>query len=110
MMHLWYCKEEFGSGDFYFKRLPKKKKEPCRFVRGDSPTSNVGWGIHVVETLNISLVVWILFGLTAISGLVFGISWTLLRDDISGAFTVASYVTALITLLLMAVMGALTGV
>jgi NADH:ubiquinone oxidoreductase subunit 6 (subunit J) len=60
--------------------------------------------------LNVSLLVCITFGFTAISGLIFAICWTLLKDDISGAYTVASYITALMTLLLMAVMSVVAGV
>ena len=108
MMHLWHCREELAPGNFFSKRFPKKKKEPCKYVLDESPTANLGWGLHIVETLNVPLIVWILFGFTAISGLTFGISWSLLKDDVSGAFTVASYMTALMTLLVMAVMSALT--
>jgi hypothetical protein len=50
MMHLWHCREEFAPGDFYSKRFPKKKKEPCKFILEDSPTANLGWGLHIVET------------------------------------------------------------
>jgi hypothetical protein len=51
-----------------------------------------------------------MFGFTAVLGLIFGISWNLLRDDISSAYTVSSYITALITLLLMDVMSVIAGV
>jgi hypothetical protein len=108
MMHLWHCREEVAPGDFFSKRFPKKKSEPCKFVLDDNPTANVGWGLHIVETPNIPLILWILFGLTSVSGLVFGISWSLLRNDVSGAFTISSYITAWMTLLVMAVMSVLT--
>ncbi|PMD51257.1 uncharacterized protein K444DRAFT_707303 [Hyaloscypha bicolor E] len=108
MMHLWHCRDEFAPGDFYSKRFPKKKKQPCKFILDDSPTANLAWGLHMVETLNMSLIIWILFGLTAVSGLIFCISWSLLRNDVSGAFTVSSYITALMTLLIMAVMSVFT--
>lgn len=104
MMHMWHCKEEVPEKDFFCKRFPKKKDGPCKFAWDDSPMTNLGWGLHIVETLNISLIVWIVFGFTAIGGVVFGITWTLLKNDISGAYTVASYITALLTLLLMAIM------
>jgi hypothetical protein len=83
---------------------------PCTFAWDDDPATNLGWGLHFVETLNISLIIWILFGLTLASGLIFGISWNILRDDISGAYTVASYITALMTFLLMALMSVIAGI
>ncbi|KAH6716764.1 hypothetical protein BKA61DRAFT_310461 [Leptodontidium sp. MPI-SDFR-AT-0119] len=103
MAHLWHCKEEVPEQNFFCKRFPKKKDTPCIFTSDNEPTANLGWGLHIVEVFNISLIVWILFGFTAISGLIFSISWTLLRDDISGAYAVASYITALTALLLMAI-------
>jgi hypothetical protein len=109
MMHLWHCPREVPEEEFFCKRFPKKAG-PCRFSRDDSPTTNLGWGLHIVETLNISLIVWMVFGLTAFAGIAFGIAWTLLKDDISGAYTVVSYITSLLTLLLMAIMSNIAGI
>jgi hypothetical protein len=107
---MWHCKEEVPEKDFFSKRFPKKIREPCQFTWDDSQTANLGWGLHIVESLNVALLVWIAFAFTAVAGLVFGISWTVMKDDVSGAYTVASYITALMTLLLMAVMSVITGI
>ncbi len=107
-MHMWHCPEEVPEKDYFCKFFPKKKYEPCKFEY-DSPLPNLGWGLHIVETLNISLVVWILFGFTAVAGMIFGVFWSLLKSDVSGAYTIASYITALLTLLLMAIASAIAG-
>lgn len=110
MMHMWHCKEEVPDKDFFCKRFPKKKNTPCSFAWEDGPASNLGWGLHFVEAWNVSLTVWTLFAFTLTSGLAFGISWSILKDDISGAYTVASYITALTTFFLMAIMSAIAGI
>jgi hypothetical protein len=110
MMHMWSCKEETPDKDFFYKRFLKKKNVPCTFTWDEDPASNLGWELHFVESLHISLIICILFGFTVAAGLIFSISWAILRDDLSGAYTIASYLTALMTLLLMAVMSAIAAI
>jgi hypothetical protein len=60
-----------------------------------------GWGLHFVEGLNSALAVTVMFSVSLILGVVFAICWSIWKQDVQGAFGVASYVTSVITLAVM---------
>ena len=81
--------------------MPKKKNEPVNFC-ADSDEENIGWGLHFVEGFNHAMITYIMFGSTMIVGLVFGVCWTVLKHDVQDAWTISAWITAVMTLGLMA--------
>ena len=76
-------------------RFPKKMKRPLVYRdKGD----NIGWGIYFTESLHIAMVVTVVFVLMLVAGLTFGICWSLLEQDIQGAWTVAAWITSTLAL------------
>ena len=69
--------------------------------RPDLVDAITGWGLHFVEGLNRALAVTVVFAVSLLLGVVFAVCWTVWRQDIQGAFGVASYVTSAVTLAVM---------
>ncbi|KAL2069018.1 hypothetical protein VTL71DRAFT_15356 [Oculimacula yallundae] len=89
MLHV-YKHPENGSGTtFCFDRFPKKKNERLHF---ETDGDVVGWGIYFTESLHLPMFVTAFFLFTVLTGLVFGICWTVMENDISGAWAVASWI------------------
>lgn len=81
----------------WLHRLPKKVNNS---ILGSSEELVTGWGVHIIEGPN-WLAVWkVAFCIVFASGL-FGILWSVYRSDVSGAFGVASWMTSVLTLLMM---------
>jgi hypothetical protein len=74
--------------------------EPLSF-RPERIDSNIGWGLHFVETLNTSLGVLVMFIVSTVLGLVFAVCWSVWRMDVQGAFGVAAYISSVATLAVM---------
>ncbi|KAF8854908.1 hypothetical protein BDZ45DRAFT_25601 [Acephala macrosclerotiorum] len=101
MMHLFTsCSAQPLKTSLYLRHIPKRKDQALSFQPGvlDDQT---GYGLHFVEKLNSSLAVTVMFAVSLIVGIVFAIWWSIRKQDIQGAFGVASYVTSVITLAVM---------
>jgi len=77
-------------------QFPKKLRGEL-VERSDGPVP--GWGIHFEEGWNWYRIKVILFAYVA-GSLVFGVSWTVRRDDMQGAFGVAGYLASTATVFL----------
>ncbi|RDW66050.1 hypothetical protein BP6252_09685 [Coleophoma cylindrospora] len=98
MIHLFQnCHRAPDGSDFYLRRIPKKTIQPLVFdpKRADG---NAGWGLNFVEVLDQSLAAKVMFVLSLVLGLGFGISWSVMEKDVSGGFGVAAYIVAVLTL------------
>jgi len=81
----------------WLRRLPKKVNDSILGLNEELVT---GWGVHIIEGPN-WLAVWqVALCIVFTSGL-FGILWSVLRSDVSGAFGVASWITSVLTILMM---------
>ncbi|KAE8452044.1 hypothetical protein EG329_002209 [Mollisiaceae sp. DMI_Dod_QoI] len=102
MMHLFTsCTEQPLNASLYLRHIPKRTDQALSF-RADLIDGQTGYVLHFVEKQNNSLAVTVMFIVSLIVGLVFGVWWTVRKQDIQGAFGVASYVTSVITLAVMA--------
>ncbi|RDW72149.1 hypothetical protein BP5796_08183 [Coleophoma crateriformis] len=98
MIHLFQnCHREPSNSDFYLQRIPKKMVQPLVFdpKRVDG---NAGWGLNFVEVMDHSLAAKVMFVLSLVLGLGFGISWSIMEKDVSGGFGVAAYIVTVLTL------------
>lgn len=95
MHHFEY--PECGDGiDLCLDQFPKKLKSQLEWCRNEE---NIGWGIYFIEGIHVAKLCLALFALAS-GSLVFGVVYWYKTKDIQGAYTVASYMTALTGLLL----------
>ena len=80
-----------------YHQLPKRTCGQLSTVRN---ASALGWGVHFEEGWHWRSIYFVVVVLAVTASLTFGITWTLLRGDLQGAFAVASTWTALGSLLL----------
>ena len=93
LMHLYEHPEDADDDAFCLDRIPKKLRE--RLVRPQR-SSEVGWGVHLNEGLNLKKMC--IFGLLGLFfSASFGVIWSVKRDDVQGGFGVAAFVTAALT-------------
>lgn len=98
MMHLFTsCSAQPLNTSLYLRHIPKRKDQALSF-QPDAIEDQTGYGLHFVEKLNSSLAVTVMFVISLVVGIVFGIWWSIRRQDVQGAFGVASYVTSVIAL------------
>ena len=50
-----------------------------------------GWGLYYEEGWNIGVIILVTAGVVTLGSLLFGVCWTVLKDDIQGAWGVSSY-------------------
>ena len=85
--HLFHHPTGHQSGR-WMNRLPKKFRESIFAQTAQNP---VGWGIHILESVNYVLVFIIVFAGLIVSGL-FAILWASLRQDVQGGFAIGAYI------------------
>lgn len=84
------------SDNFWITRFPKKIRDPLSRLPGSGGMKVTGWGIHVNECLNWTVVLLSMF----ITLLIIGLSVTiyaLTTSDSSSAFGLGSFLVALFT-------------
>ena len=89
MTHLFYHPDHAHEKSIVCRRAPKKRREKLTICPEKGTTR--GWGVHLVEGILLVRALWLLFAVFTIGSLSFGVSWTVLKHDISGAFGVASW-------------------
>ncbi|KAM0716030.1 hypothetical protein Q7P37_008544 [Cladosporium fusiforme] len=103
MKHLFDHPDHAYSRPIYFPKIPRKLNH--RLSVRAAAGYNEGWGLYYVEKVSWSQVCCLgLVGVLACT--IFGVAWTVLKDDIQGGFGVASYMLAVIVLGLGALQGA----
>jgi hypothetical protein len=91
MVHV-FKHPEFGSeATLCLERFPKKVREQLCWKNGEEV---VGWGIYFSERIHIPMVLTTMFLFMIFSSLIFGLCWSLLQHDVSGAFTIAAWITS----------------
>ena len=100
LMHLFEFPEDGDDAYICLYQFPKKQKDRLQWSSSPSPESNIGWGIYFVEDLDLAKVYAVILIMMAFGSLVFGILYWYFERDIQGAFTVASYITSLLSLLM----------
>lgn len=71
--------------------LDQIPKRMCGKLEADGQVLTEGWGLYYEEEWNICLVILGIAGAVVGGSLVFGVCWTVLKDDIQGAWGVSSY-------------------
>ena len=93
LMHLYEHPEDADDDDFCLDRIPKKLRE--RLVRPQRG-SGIGWGVHLKEGLNLKKTC--IFGLLGLFfSVLFGVIWSVKRNDVQGGFGVAAFLMAALT-------------
>ena len=88
MMHLYTCPEEAGHTGIYLGKIPKKIGG-LDWLPTHSQGSKVGWGLHFVEGLDVAKL-WVLGFIGFIISIMFGIAWSMIKDDMQSGFAVAA--------------------
>lgn len=83
--------------DFWTNYVPKKLRQELQYQRG-GPGPVIGWGVHVVEGPNWCAVA-VLAVVFVVMSLGLALACSLATGDVSGAFTVGSFVLAAETLI-----------
>lgn len=103
MKHLYDHPDHADNIPVCFARVPRKLHE--RLFYKSLADRNEGWGVCFIEGVSWSR--GCLFGLVGVmASTMFGVAWTVLKDDIQGGFGVASYMLAVLVLGLGALQGA----
>jgi hypothetical protein len=103
MRHLYDHPDHADDLPICFSRVPRKLRE--RLTVTPATGTNDGWGICFIESLSWPRVC--MLGLLGIlASTIFGMAWTVAKDDIQGGFGVASYMLGVIVLGLGALQGA----
>lgn len=96
MTHWFQHPEEAWHFPYAYSLFPKKRKGQLDVDLSQGPS--VAWGIQIVEGW-LGSRIWLLsLSLFLCGSLAFGICWTVLKHDIQGAFGVAAYIVAFLTL------------
>lgn len=67
-------------------------------LRFEKDRDVIGWGIYFTESLHLPMFITVLFLFLISTGLVFGVCWTVMEHDISGAWTVAAWISSVCAL------------
>ncbi|KAF3938906.1 hypothetical protein ABW19_dt0200080 [Dactylella cylindrospora] len=92
MMHYFHNPECLRPipGNYFVSRMPKRRGRLALDVLASS-ICETGWGLHFYEELDWGKV-WLGLAVSFIASLLFGMLWSVYRNDIQGAFGVSSYV------------------
>ena len=88
MMHLYTYPEEAEHTGICLGKIPKKI-EGLTWLPTHSQGSKVGWGLHLVEGLDITRL-WVLGFVGFMISIMFGIAWSMIKDDMQSGFAVAA--------------------
>ncbi|KAF2188465.1 hypothetical protein K469DRAFT_627030 [Zopfia rhizophila CBS 207.26] len=97
MMHRFSVPHDGDGDNTCLNQIPKRLGQ--RPDRGVPPDNHLGWGLYFVEGPHLGKVYGILAIVIATGSLLFGILYFIFQRDVQGAFTVAAYITSLLTLL-----------
>ena len=79
-----------------FLRTPKKRKE--KLVIRPQRSTEIGWGIQIVEGWILGRLWLVAFLFALIGGITFAICWAVLEKDLQGAFAVSAFIVSLLVL------------
>jgi hypothetical protein len=94
-LHYWQCCSTEASlrKDKWLKGSLKKLNERLEDVRRSTPTDDdvLGWGIHVIEGMNVALVSLLTVLVLLFSGGI-SVGYSIGRKDVSSAFAIGAYI------------------
>ena len=93
MTHLFNHPHEANDRAITFMRSPKKRK--LRLAICPQMGTNIGWGIQLVEGWAMFKLWLLALVISFLGGMVFSVTWTVMKRDIQGAVAVAAYLVAL---------------
>ncbi|KAL8833541.1 MAG: hypothetical protein Q9176_007938 [Flavoplaca citrina] len=93
MTHLFHHPHEANDRAITIKRSPKKRKQ--RLAVCLRMGTNIGWGIHLVEGWAMTKLWLLALVISSLGGMVFAVTWSVIKHDIQAAFAVAAYFVAL---------------
>ncbi len=88
MMHLYTYPEEAEHTGICLGKIPKKT-EGLAWLPAHSQGSKVGWGLQFVEGLDLTKL-WVSGFIGFMISIMFGIAWSILKDDMQSGFAVAA--------------------
>lgn len=91
MLHVYRHPKEGSENTFCLDRFPKKRNEKLHY---EQDTEVIGWGIYFKESPHLPTFVTVLFLFMLSTSLIFGICWTIMEHDVSGAWAVASWISS----------------
>ena len=79
----------------WLNRLSKKLDRKLQDVRRATPIDEdvLGWGIHIVEGINIAFVTFLTFLVLLFSGAI-SVWFSIWRGDVSGGFAIGAYIVS----------------
>ena len=92
MMHCFQCPFSCTNLDFSLRRFPGFILDTVQISPDNDYT--IAWGIELVEGKHWALL-WVPSFFILLCSLLFGVTYTLVKKDIQGGFTVASYIAML---------------
>lgn len=94
LMHLYDHPEDAEDTGVCLQKIPKKVRE--RLLVCPNRGTGLGWGLHFVEGLNWTKLWWL--GLVGfLTSIAFGVSWSVVKDDIQGGFGVTACMMVMLT-------------
>ncbi|KAL9630172.1 MAG: hypothetical protein Q9204_004856 [Flavoplaca sp. TL-2023a] len=93
MTHLFHHPHEANDRAITIKRSPKKRKQ--RLAVCPHMGTNIGWGIHLVEGWAMTKLWLLALVISSLGGMVFAVTWSVIKHDIQAAFAVAAHFVAL---------------
>lgn len=89
MLHYLMHPELIGEEETtILDQIPKRM---CGQLEAAGKVLTEGWGIYYEEGWNIGVIIIATAGVVVFASLLFGIGWTVLWDDVQGAWGVSSY-------------------
>ncbi len=95
MTHLFHNPHEANEKAITYLRSPKKRKQKLAVCQ--QMGTNIGWGIHLVEGWAITRL-WLSALAIFSCSFAFAVAWSVLKDDVQGAFGIAGWFVGLATL------------
>ncbi len=92
MMHAFKHPDLGSEITLCLDRFPKKRKVQLQWKNGEEV---IGWGIYFSENLHIAMVLTAILVIMLVLSLIFAVCWSILEHDISGAFTIAAWITSI---------------
>lgn len=97
LMHLYEHPEEAESTPVCLDKIPKKIRQ--RLLVEPERGTGLGWGIHLVESLDRAKLCSV--GLVGfIASVMFGVLWSIYRNDVQGGFGVSACMMVILTFVL----------
>ena len=81
----------------YLNQIPKRA---CGQLRAAQDQAELGWGLHFEEGWHWKTIYFIMVALVAVPAMVFGIVWSIVKEDIQSAFAISGAWIALGPLML----------